>query len=414
MRFRDLHINIRIRIITSFITRIVGTMIFPFMAIYFSEKIGEVAAGILMLATVLTTVFTSFYGGYIADKIGRKRVIVASQAIQALAFAIMAIANSRWLDSAWVTFFMMLLHSVSTGLLNPAVDAMLIDVSTKENRKFVYSINYWATNLSIAIGALMGGLLFQSYRSHLFVAITAVSLVTLYFFHFFLQESYQGSREGIGEKVNVLRELARNYRAVMEDRRFLQFCLAGLLLIGLEFQTANYVAVRLQKEFVPQIFTLSDFVSIEINGIRAFSIMQAENTILIVLTTMIISKWMRRFKDRYVLQTGVLLYTLGYASLGYSNTLWVLVAAMLVATIGELIMTPVSQTCLAEIVKDEARSSYMAVNGLAFHGARLLGAAGITVGALIPSWVMLCLFLAMGLTGLCLYRSVLADQKQEG
>jgi DHA1 family multidrug resistance protein B-like MFS transporter len=172
--------------------------------------------------------------------------------------------------------------------------------------------------------------------------------------------------------------------------------------------------LRLQQEFVPQTFTLADFVSVEVNGIRAFSIMQAENTILVVLAAMMISKWMRRFKDGYVLQTGVVLYTLGYASLGYSNTLWVLVAAMSVATIGELMMTPVSQSYMAEIVKDEARNSYMAVNGLVFQGARLLGAAGITVGALVPSWVMTCVFPAMGLISLRLHRTVLADKRQDG
>ena len=41
--------------------------------------------------------------------------------------------------------------------MNPATEAMLIDVSTPENRKVMYSINYWAINLSIAIGAIFGG-----------------------------------------------------------------------------------------------------------------------------------------------------------------------------------------------------------------------------------------------------------------
>jgi len=99
MRFRDFHPNIQIRIITSFLSRFVGTMIFPFMAIYFSVKLGQSIAGVLLIINILASVIVSFYGGYIADIVGRKKVMVISQIIQVFAFAVMAIANSSWLDS---------------------------------------------------------------------------------------------------------------------------------------------------------------------------------------------------------------------------------------------------------------------------------------------------------------------------
>ncbi|MEB2495081.1 MFS transporter, partial [Peribacillus frigoritolerans] len=49
MGFWSMHRNIKIRIITSFLTRTVSTMIFPFMAIYFSVKLGSAIAGALLL-----------------------------------------------------------------------------------------------------------------------------------------------------------------------------------------------------------------------------------------------------------------------------------------------------------------------------------------------------------------------------
>lgn len=41
-----------------------------------------------------------------------------------------------------ITNVMMLLINISSGLINPASDAMIIDVSTRETRAFVYSVNY--------------------------------------------------------------------------------------------------------------------------------------------------------------------------------------------------------------------------------------------------------------------------------
>lgn len=74
MGFWSMHRNIKIRIITSFLTRTVSTMIFPFMAIYFSIKLGSVLAGVLLLVNVMAALIIGLYGGYIGDRLGRKRL----------------------------------------------------------------------------------------------------------------------------------------------------------------------------------------------------------------------------------------------------------------------------------------------------------------------------------------------------
>lgn len=73
MSLFELHPNIRIRIVTSFLTKLVGNMIFPFMAIYFSAKMGLALTGFLLSLTLLTQILLGFYGGYLADRWGRKK-----------------------------------------------------------------------------------------------------------------------------------------------------------------------------------------------------------------------------------------------------------------------------------------------------------------------------------------------------
>ncbi|GAY75225.1 multidrug resistance protein B [Sporolactobacillus inulinus] len=132
--FKTLHPNIKIRLLTSFLSRFVGNMVFPFMAIYFASEFGTARTGLLLLINVFASIVTSFWGGFFSDRLGRKRVMVLAQLIQIIAFSLMTAANSPWLQSPVLTFLMMLVQSVSNGFMNPAAEAMLIDVSTKEKK----------------------------------------------------------------------------------------------------------------------------------------------------------------------------------------------------------------------------------------------------------------------------------------
>jgi DHA1 family multidrug resistance protein B-like MFS transporter len=77
MKFRDFHPNIRIRIIIQFFSGLMSIMVLPLMAIYFAERIGATLTGILLFMTVVIGVISGFLGGYYADRIGRKKRILA-------------------------------------------------------------------------------------------------------------------------------------------------------------------------------------------------------------------------------------------------------------------------------------------------------------------------------------------------
>ncbi|MFG0213537.1 MDR family MFS transporter [Brevibacillus porteri] len=407
MSFSQLHPNIRIRIVTSFLTRLVGNMIFPFMAIYFSAKLGPAITGLLLVLAVCAQILMGFYGGYLADRWGRKKVMVYGQWIQCSALFIMMAANSPWLDSAWLTFAMMLVQNASNGMINPAAEAMLIDVSTKENRTYMYSINYWSNNLSIALGSVVGGLLFATHRFELLLVLTVISFLTLVIIAFSIKESYQPKpMTHAGSRTGILRDMFASYKQVMTDRRFILFSLSGMLIFAPEFQTPNYVAVRLAQEFVPRSFGMFDWFTVELTGIKIFSLIQLENTLLVVLFSLAVTKLIKHLKEAPALYISGLMYIAGYSLIMYSNSLIVILAAVLISTMGELIHAPIRQTYLAQIVKDDLRSSYMAVNGLVVPGARIMGAVGITLGAVLPSYLMALLIFSLGIIGVILTRSI--------
>ncbi|MDF3553987.1 MFS transporter [Bacillus cereus] len=412
MGFWSMHRNIKIRIITSFLTRTVSTMIFPFMAIYFSIKLGSAIAGALLLINVIASLVIGLYGGYVGDRLGRKKVMIIGQSIQVISIACMGVANSDYVDSPWLTFVFMLVNSLGSGLMNPATEAMLIDVSTPENRKVMYSINYWAINLSIAIGAIFGGLLFENYRLQLFIVLTLVAIMTLYVMAVYMEEVYVARKTM--EKKNVLKDMADSYKVVMKDKAFLIFCAASICTLSLEFQINNYLGVRLQKEFETVHFLFGNGFTFDLTGIRMLSWISAENTILVVLCSALLIKMLKNFNDLKILYVGLFIYTIGFTILGTSNSLWILLIAGLFQTVGEMMYVPVRQSIMADMVPNEARGSYMAINGMVFQVAKMNGALGVMLGSLIASWGMSALYFIVGMSSILLFMKAIGKEQYEG
>ncbi|MGD2276351.1 MDR family MFS transporter [Bacillus wiedmannii] len=412
MGFWSMHRNIKIRIITSFLTRTVSTMIFPFMAIYFSIKLGSAIAGALLLINVIASLVIGLYGGYVGDRLGRKKVMIIGQSIQVISIACMGVANSDYVDSPWLTFVFMLVNSLGSGLMNPATEAMLIDVSTPENRKVMYSINYWAINLSIAIGVIFGGLLFENYRLQLFIGLTVIAVITLYVMAVYMEEVYVARK--IVEKKNVLKDMADSYKAVMKDRTFLIFCAASICTLSLEFQINNYLGVRLQQEFETVHFLFGNGFTFDLTGIRMLSWISAENTILVVLCSALLIKMLKSFNDLKILYVGLFIYTIGFTILGTSNNLWILLIAGLFQTVGEMMYVPVRQSIMADMVPNEARGSYMAINGMVFQVAKMNGALGVMLGSFLASGGMSALYFIVGMSSILLFMKAIGREKYEG
>ncbi|MDL4843099.1 MDR family MFS transporter [Aquibacillus rhizosphaerae] len=398
MRFRDFHKNVQIRIIESFISRFVGSMIFPFMAIYLAYHFGAKVAGFLLIVNVLVGIGVNFIGGYFADQFGRRKIMLFAEVLRFMAFVTMMICNSPWFESSLVTFFMMTVNSVCWALAGPANQAMLIDVSRPEQRKLMYSIMYWANNLSIAIGGIIGAFLYQDYLFELFIILSIVGAVVVFLIAAFIQESYiPNTQTNLKVYQHVLR-IFTSYQSVLQDRLFVLFVIAGVLVMSMEFQLTNYIGIRLSDEMPTQ-----QFLFWEIDGVKMMGFLRSENTILVALMALFVTKVSRRFKDRSMLVMSCFLFTCGYAVISYSNSIWLLFLTMVILTIGEVFRVPVEQAYMAAIPPDDARSSYMAFNGLKFNLGMLIASVTVTVGSFLSSLTMSIIITCVGLMGTWIY-----------
>lgn len=405
MKWKEIPKPIKVRLITSFFNRAVSFSIMPFMALLFVKAFNEVIAGAFLIAMVFVSFITNLLGGYLADRFSRKRLLVTTSALTALTFITMAI--SLTLD--WMLLFMVIyaVFSVTSNLGRPAMGAIIIDATTKENRQAVYALDYWLINLSIAIGTALGGWLYVSNQLLLFWILSFTSSVLPIAYYLFLDDT---PRTWQRQKLRgVITDIFTSYQLAWRDRPFVKVVFGSMCILAAEFSMGSYVAVRLADSFEPLSFT-----GWSINGVRMMSIINIENTLLVVTLTFIVQRLAKRLSPRWTLAAGLMLYTIGYVVVTSANSMTALMVFIFIATIGELLYSPVLNTQKANMMPADQRGAYSAFAGTSFAGADLLSRSTILVGTfLIPSMMSVYLGLIL-LTGFGLvYTSLFVKESVE-
>ncbi|MFD1451800.1 MFS transporter [Oceanobacillus sojae] len=391
--FKQFHLNIKIRMIVSFISDIAEMSIFPFMAIYFSSNLGIAWAGAILTLTTVVAVTFGMYGGFFADQFGRKKVIVSGSIIQTASFIIIALANSPWFESVWLTFVMFFLLSITSRFIDPASEALLIDASSENEHPLMYRFIYWSTNLAFSIGIIVGALFFQEHKFELFLGFSILSIFTFLLTLGWIQDDYVPQKDK-KKKNNIFSGLFFSYVEVLRDTCFMILCISTLLVLSLESQLYGFIAVRLNEDIHTSVF------GIIIDGPRMLSILIITNTIIVIFASGFIGKTAQKFNIKTTLFAGLFLYVAGYSFLAWSELIIVLAIAIAIATVGEVLFQPIRSTYVAQLANKNSRGSYIAVSGLSMDAGQILGSLGLMVSALLSNTTMAGLFLLIGGLGI--------------
>ncbi|WP_079478586.1 MFS transporter [Halobacillus salinus] len=399
MKFRDLHPNLKIRMVTQFVSQFAHLMVMPFLTVYFAQKVGETTTGLMLVSLVFVGIAGGLIGGHFSDQWGRKKLMVSAEIGTGIAFLVIAGFNSPWLDLPYATYAVFILVMFAGGVLTPVSQAMVLDVTTEDSRRYVFTLLYWITNLSSAIAGVIGAVLFQQYLFELFIAISAVSFLSALITLFFILETYTKSHQENTQPVSMI----KNYQVVFLDKLFLAFLAAGVCILSLEEQLTNFIAIHLADTIESEPLFLWGEGAVMVDGVHMLGILRSENTLLVVFATGLIAWAVKKWSDRFILWVGLSIYSIGYAVFTWTDQPWILIISMVAVTVGELMYIPVRQAMLGKLAPDSARSSYLAVHQFIYYIAMLIGAVDIMLSAIMPAWAMGVKYLLFGGAGLTLF-----------
>ena len=390
-RLRDLHPSLRLRIAVGFAERFLNTMMVPLITIFLASHVGALKTGGLLLAAVLVAACAGLAAGYVADRHGRRRALIGSAAVMTAGFAMMA-GGVIWHGQVWpgqiwhgqvnvaIVYAGYLVQAAADSFVRPVHDAVLLDVTVPEQRRFVYAFNYWSINAALGAGALVGTFLYGRHFFALLAGAAGVLLAATVLTIACFAETAQPRRR---EKDSLRRQLSQTYLTPLRDRRFIGVVLAMTLILGMEMQrTGGYIGVHIAGQHRQTLISAGP-VHLSVTGVELLGVVQAGNTIAIVVAALFAERLLRHMSDRWRINLGIGLFAACCVVLSTADLGWVLLAGILVLTVGELMHIPAMQAVLARSVPDDLRAGYMAVFNLNIRGGMMIAALSLTAAPVL-------------------------------
>lgn len=367
-----------------FIDRVGGALIFPFLSLYITNKfnVGMTEVGGIFAIHSISSFFGNIVGGALADKFGRRSMLIIGLIFSAL------ISLGMGFIEDWDLFYLLaFLTGFVSNFSEPAVQAMLADILPVNQRPDGFGLLRVAMNLAVTIGPAIGGILAGISYMLLFIIDCVVSVITAFVVYFALPETKPLLEEGEKEE-SVIRSIG-GYGKVLKDKIFLAFLFLTTFTAIVYFQMNTTLPVYLR-----------DFHGVSSQG---FGFILSLNALCVVLFQFWITRKVKKYHPLRIMMVGNLLYAVGFTLYGFTNTYWQYLAAMVIITIGEMVIAPIVQTLVANISPEDMRGRYMAAYQLGWGIAVAVGpfAAGIVIDNYNPNWVwyaggIICSLVAMG------------------
>jgi len=318
-----------------------ASMIWPFLMIYVSDRLGlaMTATASLMTINAITALISSFIAGPITDRAGRKGTMIVGLVAMGFTYLAMIPANSL---AAFA--ILMAARGIANPLFRVGSDAMIADLIPEGKRADAYAMSRLSKNVGVALGPALGG--FAATSSYSIAFITAA--ITLIGFGIgvgiLLRETLPQVRTSNPSQIQSQKG---GYQHIASDGKFLQFIGAFTLtqisatimwvLLGV-YAKNNYQIIESQYGFIPM-----------------------TNALMVVLLQVWVTRQTQKKSPLRMLFIGATIYGLGVGSIAFGDGFWDFWGSMVIITVGELILVPTATTYVADLAPADMRGRYMSV-----------------------------------------------------
>jgi predicted MFS family arabinose efflux permease len=306
----------------------------------------------------------SLFGGVFADRMDRRKMLLASQYIQMFCAFLLAILFMTHTVRVWQILTLSFVVGLGQSFGGPAYSALLPTLVGAEDLANAIAMNSIQFNLARVLGPTIGGLAYTMLGATWCFALNGVSylavIISLFMIHvkFVPSKSHESVLTSMGEGIKFIRQ-----RDGMSALVVLAFCAT---LFG--FAITGFLPVVVQNVFHkgPETYTL----------LLAFSGAGSVCGALIVAA-------MEKMRGQTRL-TMFILISLGLVTAGFAVSTWLPLSCLLIFLGGAAIMASASlMLSLAQLIATDAmRGRVMSVYSLAFRAGMPLGS--LALGKLIP------------------------------
>jgi len=354
---------------TLFIDAIGSTLLFPFFALYITQKfgVGMTQAGILLGMSSLFGLIGSVVGGALADRFGRRKLILFGLVFSALSSLLFGLAGD-----IRILYVLVVIVGLLSRISTPAHDAMMADILPESKRQEGFGITRVAFNYAWIVGTALGGLIAARSFLALFIIDAVLSLAVAVILFRVLPETKPASRVEVRKEESLLKTVS-GYRFVMRDLAYIAFTIAGMLVLIVYQQQYSSLPVYLRD-----VHNISS---------RIYGIMLSVTGLEVVLFQLWVSRFIRKYPPFLMMVVAALFFMTGFVMIGFVQRVELFLLAVIVVTVGEMIMFPTNKALAVNFSPADMRGRYMAVYDLGWTIPSTLGpaAAGLILDNFNPN-----------------------------
>jgi len=330
-----------------FVDGIGGTLLFPFFALYITQKfgVGMTQAGILLGMSSLFGLVGSMLGGALTDKFGRKQLILFG-----LIFSAISTLGFGLVNDIKVLYPLVIVVGLLSNMSHPAHEAMIADILPENKRQEGFGILRVVANYAWIIGPTIGGFLANINFFYLFVIDSILSCVVAAIIYRAIPET-KPEPHAHEQSESFLKTIA-GYRFVGRDTAFMSFIVANILMLLVYQQMYGSLSVYLRDN----------------HGItpQGYGFLMTTSAITVVLFQFWLTRQIKHRPPFLMMAFGTVFYMIGFLLFGIVGTFVLFALNIVIITIGEMIIMPTSQALVAGFAPEALRGRYMAVAGLSW------------------------------------------------
>lgn len=329
-------------------------MMYPFLSLYLNDKLSgnTFLVGLVLASSPVAALIGSLVGGTIADRIGRKPVMVISLMFCSLSSAGYIIAKTA-LSFALVGFVQGFFNSI----YHPAASAMVADVTKEEDRLEAYGLLRIGVNVGAAVGPLIGAVIFFFSKESIFLMLSLLNLLFALVTLIFIKESRPNVKKVEGYDADY-----RGYSFVFRDVRFLIYLIAGVFL------SIAYA----QPDIILPIYFKNENISIKYFA-SPYAFLMALNGAMVVLLQMPISRYLETKPLKVSLVGAGVMFAFSMFIYSMKLPFYMYILSNVIYTIAEMFEAPAVMKFVADISPEDRRGEYMGASGMRWTIGRILG-----------------------------------------
>lgn len=324
--------EVRVFLIASLVNSAGGSLMWPLVTMYVFDELGHTMsdAGFVILIQSLGGIFGQLLGGALYHRVGVKKLIVGSLAMNAFGLFALPFTSQYW----FIFIIMMGFIGFSNAMSMPAIQAF-IGFRFADRRGELFNVVYVANNIGVALGTALSGVLADlSYHLSFVLNGLTAALFALFFFSYLTKVDKEEGEVHLSKRSRASGELP--LPVLLRDMRIYLYIGVGTLFLWFGNSIWNSgVSPFIIEEGMPK---------------SMYGLLWTLNGILIFAAQPLVS-WLRRSwtatTSSQLIGSGVF-YLAAYILMMVTQNYTGMVLAMVLATIGEMLMSPAIPAFLSE------------------------------------------------------------------